>query len=173
MQRLREAGNLAAWVQNLVSTLSRIMALVAALCLAAMMLLTAADVIGRYFFKTPMPGAWELISYLLVCAGTWGLAYCQVEKGHISVTFLLEAFSPRLQAAILSLACFAGLVVFSVLTGRAVQLAHKYFSEAGHTTDTLHMPIFPFLLVMAAGTGMMALVLLIDVIQTIGKEVRK
>jgi TRAP-type C4-dicarboxylate transport system permease small subunit len=59
MQRLREDGNPAAWVQNLVYTLSRIMAVVAALCLAAMMLLTAADVIGRYFFRTPMPAKWK------------------------------------------------------------------------------------------------------------------
>lgn len=161
-------------IRDLCYALSRKMAMAAALCLAVMMLLTVTDVAGRYFFKRPVSGAWELISLLLVCAGTWGLAYCQAEKGHINVNILLHAFSPKLQALILSLAYLTGLTAFSGLTWRGVQLAYKFYIEPGHTTDILQIPIFPFVLVMAFGTGVMALVLLIDLIQTagIGKEIQ-
>lgn len=173
MPNLGEGRSPAAWPQRMVHALSRIMAVVAALCLAAMMLLTVTDVVGRYFFKTPVPGAWELISLLLVCAGTWGLAHCQVQKAHICVTVLLQGFSSRLKAFIISLAYLMAIVAFSALTWRAVQLSRKFFVEPGHTTDILHIPLFPFLLVMATGTGVMVLVLLIDLTQTIGKEIRK
>ena len=155
-----------------INRLSKIMALVAALCLAAMMLLTVADVAGRYFFKLPVTGAWEIISLLLVCSATWGLAYCQVEKGHISVNVLLQNFSPRLKSFVLCIAYLAGLIGFSALTFRAVQLAIRYMYEKGHTTDILHVPYFPFLLAMAVGTGVTALVLLVDLIK-VGKEIGK
>lgn len=152
---------------------AKVMAGVASFCLAAMMLLTVGDVAGRYFLKRPVTGAWEVIGLLLVCAGTWGFPYCQVEKAHISVNVLLQKFSARVQRVILSLAYLTGLVAFSALSCRAVQLSHKFFLEKGHTTDILRIPYFPFLLVMAAGTGVTALVLLLDLIQIIGKGIRK
>ena len=164
--------NLLSQVKGLIYGLSRIMAVVAALCLAVMMVLTVADVGGRYFFKTPVSGAWELISLLLVCAGTWGLAYCQMENAHISVTVLLYKFSRRTQAIILSVAYLSGLTAFSAMSWRAVVLALKYYHEKGHATDILHIPYSPFLLVLALGTGVLALVLLLDLLQTLGKAVR-
>ena len=168
MQGQKKSSHPVKTIRDLIYALSRKMAVIAALCLAVMMLLTVTDVAGRYFFKTPINGAWELISLLLVCAGTWGLAYCQAENAHISVNILLQKFSPRLRTVILSLAYLIGLTAFSGLTWRGIQLAYKFFNESGHTTDMLHIPIFPFVLVMAFGTGVMALVLLIDLIQTIG-----
>jgi energy-coupling factor transporter transmembrane protein EcfT len=50
---------------------SRVMAIIAAIILAIMMLLTVADVIGRYFFSSPIKGTWEVVGLLLVFAGTY------------------------------------------------------------------------------------------------------
>ena len=79
---------------------SRFMAAIAAIVLGIMMMLTVADVTGRYFFNHPINGSWELIGFLLVCGGTWGLAYCQVTKAHIRVTVLHDIFPARPKAVI-------------------------------------------------------------------------
>jgi TRAP-type C4-dicarboxylate transport system permease small subunit len=153
---------------------SKVMAVIAALVLAAMMLLTVADVVGRYFFNHPIKGTWELVGLLLVCAGTWGLGYCQMKKGHISITILLERFSKRVQAIISTLAYLIGLTGFSLICWQMFLLAKKYFLLArGNITDTLELPYFPFMLALSIGAGMMALMLLVNLIHSLAEVARK
>ena len=106
---------------------SKGMGVIAAIVLAFMMVLTVADVIGRYFFSHPIKGTWELVGLLLVCAGTWGLAYCQMERGHISITIMEGFFSRRVRAAMSALACLIGLGGFSFVSWQTFLLAKKYF----------------------------------------------
>lgn len=153
----------------LIST-NKIMAYLAATALLGMMLLTVADVCGRYIFSRPIKGTWELVGFLLVAAGSLGLGYCQVKKGHIRVDFLLQRFPEKVQAIITTLAHFIGFVAFSVLCWRCAVYAHYYFSlTRGNATDTLHIPLYPFVLVLAVGTGMLALVLLFDLVHSLAK----
>ena len=149
------------------------MAVIAAFVLGIMMLLTVADVSGRYFFNSPINGAWEMIGLLLVCGGTWGLAYCQMEKAHISVNVLLLLFPSRLQALVRSLAYLLGLAGFTLICWRALLLTTKYMTERGHITDTLRIPYYPFTIMMAIGTGVLALILLIDLVNSLAEVVRK
>jgi TRAP-type C4-dicarboxylate transport system permease small subunit len=153
--------------------ISRAMALISAVALSVMMLLTVIDVSGRYLFNIPLNGAWEMIGLSLVCAGTWALAKCQQEKGHVNVTVLLHRFSPRIEASILGFGYLLGLFAFSIIAWGAFTRAYRYFSETGHYTDMLHIPYFPFMLMMAIGIGILALSLLVDLLHAIEKVVRK
>ena len=108
-----------------------------------------------------------MIGLLLVCAGTWGLAYCQMEKGHINVTVLLDRFPLRVQAIVHSVAYLVGLVGFSLICWRTLLLTKRYISEKGHITDTLHIPYYPFTLMMAIGAGMLALILFVDLVRSV------
>ncbi len=150
------------------------MAVIAAFVLAAMMLLTVADVIGRYFFNHPIKGTWELVGLLLVCAGTWGLGYCQMEKAHISITILLERFSKQVKLLISMIATLLGLVGFSLISWQMFLLAKKYFFlPRGNVTDTLGLPYSPFMLSLSIGAGMMALMLLANLIRSLTEGIRK
>jgi TRAP-type C4-dicarboxylate transport system permease small subunit len=149
---------------------STVMVFVAALALFGMMMVTVFDVIGRYFFNSPIKGAWELVGILLVGAGTWGMAYCQVKKGHIRVDFIWQRLSRKTQVVLTSFANLLGLGAFSVLCWRSSLLAQHYLSVTrGDATDTLHIPLFPFVLALAIGTGMTALVLLFDLIHSVSE----
>lgn len=155
-------------------SVSKVTAIIAAIVLATMMLLTVADVCGRYFFNKPITGTWELVGLLLVCAGTWGLAYCQVQKGHISVTVLLLRFPLRVQAIIRSVAYLFGLVGFSVICWRTLLLTKRFVSLSGSLiTDTLKMPIYPFMIIMIISTGILALILIADLVHSLTEAVRK
>ena len=156
------------------SWISKAMGVIAAFVLAFMMLLTVADVIGRYFFNRPIKGTWELVGLLLVCAGTWGLAYCQMEKAHISITIMEGFFSRKVKASMGVLACLIGLGGFSLISWQSFLLAKKYFLlPRMDETDTLGLPFSPFILLLSIGTGMMVLMLVVDVIRSISEVLRK
>ena len=161
-------------VERGLGSVSRVMAIIAACALAIMMLLTAADVGGRYFFNRPIIGAWELVGLLLVCAGTFGFAYCQIHKRHIRVTFLFDRFPPRVQAVFNSLAYLIALGVSSVICWQCLVRVKFYFLLGPKGLSyTLNIALWPFMLILAIGAGMLAIILLIDIFHSLAKAVRK
>lgn len=161
-------------IESGVHTTNKIMAYVASVALFGMMMITVADVCGRYIFNKPIKGTWELVGFMLVAAGSWGLGYCQVKKGHIRVDFILQRFPEKVREIITTLANFLGFAAFTLLCWRCVVYTQYYLSiTRGNATDTLHIPIFPFVLILAIGTGMLALVLLFDFMHSLTKVRRK
>jgi TRAP-type C4-dicarboxylate transport system permease small subunit len=111
---------------------------------------------------------------LCYCGSAFALGYCQIRKGHIRVDFLLKCFPGKMQAVLTILANFLGLTAFSLLCWRSVLYMQYYLSiTRGNATDTLHIPLYPFVLVLAIGTGMLALVLLFDLAHSIAEVKRK
>lgn len=157
-----------------VHTTNKVMAYIASVALVGMMMITVADVCGRYVFNNPITGTWELVGFMLVAAGSWGLGYCQVKKGHIRVDFLAQRFPGKVQESLTVLARFIGFSAFTLLCWRCVVYTQYFMSiTRGNATDTLHIPIFPFVLFLAIGTGMLAFVLLLDLIHSIVKVTGK
>jgi TRAP-type transport system small permease protein len=155
-------------IETGIQSLTKAAAIAAEIALAAMMLLTVADVFGRYFLNKPIIGAYEIVGLLLVCAGTWGWAYCQKEKRHISISFLTERLPSSAQKFLSSIGYLIGFVGFSIICWRVFLLAEKYISLAkGGTTMTLGIPFYPFLFILSIGAGLMALILLVDFIRSI------
>ncbi|UCG64349.1 MAG: TRAP transporter small permease, partial [Deltaproteobacteria bacterium] len=65
---------------------------------AAMMFLTATDVILRYIFNRPISGAYEVIEYMMAILIPFGLAYCALQGGHVSVDLLVSRFPKKIQS---------------------------------------------------------------------------
>jgi TRAP-type transport system small permease protein len=161
-------------IGSILESASKVMALIAAAVLFIMMLVTVGDVIGRYFFRTPIKGTWEIVGLSLIFAATWGFAYCQLKKQHINVTIILERFPPRVRAVLTVTSLVFGLVGFSIICWRMILQAQKYFlMTRGNTTDTLNLPYAPFMLGLAIGAGFMALMLVYDIVRVISAEVKR
>ena len=58
--------NICLEIEKFIHSVSKYMAIVAAVVLGVMMLLTTADVTGRYFFNAPINGTWEIVGLLLI-----------------------------------------------------------------------------------------------------------
>jgi TRAP-type transport system small permease protein len=155
-----------------IESFSKIMAVIASIALGAMMLLTLGDVVGRYFFNTPIRGTWELVGLMLVFAGTWGLAYCQVKKAHIRVDVLLNIFPRKVREIINVISYLGGAIGFGLIAWRVALMARNYFVN-DYVTDTLSLPLFPFMSGMTIGTGLIALVLLIDAVRSLVEVIKK
>lgn len=131
----------------------------AALLLAAMVLLTTADVIGRYFLNRPLPGAFELTELAMGAMVFFSLPLVTLRRQQVTVD-LLEHAVPRAwrraQQALFDLvAALCAAVVTWQLWGKAGQMA-----AAGETTATLQIAVYPLVYTMAALGGVTVAVML-------------
>ena len=63
--------------------------------LAFMMVLTVADVLMRYCFRSPLPGASELTELMLVIIVFFALADTHTVRGHVAVDLVVTRLAPR------------------------------------------------------------------------------
>ncbi len=70
-------------------------AVISCVTIAIMMFSTTIDTILRYVFNRPIPGVFELNEVILVVCVFMGIAWCQVDRGHIRVTMLMVRMSRR------------------------------------------------------------------------------
>lgn len=137
--------------------LDRSLGLVAAAVLAALMLLTLCDVIGRYFFNAPVAGAYELVELMM---GTLIFAALPVvtERDHHVTIDLLDPVTPDWLVPVRN--AFMHLVSAVALAPIAWRLWEFAASKAeyGDVTAFLGIPLYPFAYGMSVLTGLTSLV---------------
>lgn len=140
----------------------RAMALIAGVALLLLMGFTVLDVVMRYFFNAPFRGSLEATEFAMAVIVFLGLAYCGWAGGHIGVDLLeklLEKPSMRFVPVIVNL---AGAILFAVI---AVEVVSETLYAWSQVSNMLRMPHWPFRLVVAFGSGLYAIVLLIHAVQ--------
>jgi len=136
--------------------LAGLLSRIACLLLFAMMMFTFADVVGRYFFASPLPAAYEVVSLMMPALIFCALPLTVLREGHVTVD-LLDSVIPRpvarVQAVIVHLISAAALALISWrLVIRSMD--QRYYEEV---TDELYLELWPFSAVMAALCAVAAL----------------
>jgi len=157
--------------EKAINWLSRVIHRVGGIVLAAMMFLTAADVFLRYLFNRPISGALELNENMLVILVFFSVAYTAIQKGHVRVEVLITQLSQKAQSVIEIISGFVTFVLSLMITWQAFVLALEKM-EQGLTTAVLFIPVFPFIFMVAFGSGLLSLVLLVDLVHSVDQVVR-
>jgi TRAP-type C4-dicarboxylate transport system permease small subunit len=136
-----------------------------AVALIIITLTTVADVILRAFFNSGMTGSIEIVSYFLTAIVYFGVGYCSLKKGMITV----ELFKPpRVVVYVHQVLC---MLMSSVIIYAATSQA--FFSHgSGAGSLRLHIPKWPFMLITAFGFLMMVLTMLVNMINDIAEQRR-
>jgi TRAP-type transport system small permease protein len=139
--------------------LDRALGFSAAVLLFCLMMLTTADVIGRYVFNWPIRGAFEITELLLLTLIFAGLPLASRADEHVTLDFIdmLLGNSGRLL-----LRRFVDLFCGLLFLGLAYRVWIKADKIAGYgdTTEVLRVPVGPFvyfMAVMVAATGIVHL----------------
>jgi TRAP-type C4-dicarboxylate transport system permease small subunit len=131
---------------------------VAAAVMFGLMLLTCADVIGRYFFNHPVWGGFELTEMLLAALIFAGLPLVTLRDDHVTVD-LFDPVTPdwlfRIQHAV---ACAIGFVCTGYL-GWRLWLRADQLAAAGETTAVLRIELAWLAYAMAILMGFTAIAL--------------
>lgn len=134
--------------------------------LMIMVLLLVADVVLRRIFNSPLSWSMEVVKVMLVVVVFFAEAYCGTRGGHISIDILTSRFPRKVQAVLNPFICFLGVLLFgSMAWGSSVSAIHYW--NAHRITGILPIPISPFVLVVAFGSLVFALVLLVQLVDSI------
>ena len=152
--------------------INRFLTHLGSIALALLMLLTVADVFGRYFLNRPAPGTFELTELFMVFIVFLALGLAQHHNEHISLDLAYNYFPSRLKNYTNVLIDVVNLTAMAAVTWQLYEYSRR-MGEDNYTTAVLQLPIQPFVIVAVAGTAAYVLAILCDLIKSIGKFRRK
>ncbi len=153
--------------ERISQSLSKILYWIAGAAIVAMMVLTCADVVLRYFRK-PIPGTYELVCFLGAAAVAFAMAHTSVEKGHVSVSFLVDLLPHRLQGLIQSITSGFGLFLFALIAWQSLAYGND-LRVSGEVSMTLELPFYPFVYGIGFSAAVVCLILILDLLKNITK----
>jgi TRAP-type C4-dicarboxylate transport system permease small subunit len=139
---------------------SRVLGIAGAWLLPVLVVVTAADVVMRRFFNSPIPGAFEISGLILGIIVFLTLAYCAIEIGHVEVDVLVTRFSPKLQSGIAFVMYFLSAILLGLMSWQLFELAVRVM-DMNESTVILSIRLYPFLFIAAIGVALLALVFLV------------
>jgi len=77
-----------------------VLAILGGLLTCAMAVIVTVSVSGRYLFRWPIPGDYDIVGILCGCAIFAFLPYCQLTRGNVLVDFFTVGASPRAKACL-------------------------------------------------------------------------
>jgi TRAP-type C4-dicarboxylate transport system permease small subunit len=118
--------------------------------LLCMMVLTISDVIGRYFFNSPVTGAYEITEVMMVTVVFLFIGYTQAQKGHISIDFVIQLLPQKMRMTIDIVTHLVSLFIMLLIAWMNI-LRCLELMRINEVTPILHFPVSPFLLILAIG----------------------
>jgi len=149
---------------------SYIMAIISAVGLTAMMLITVYNVIMRYVFTKPIYGVVELVGMILVLTSTFGMALCQKDKAHITITLITDMLSPSLKSMTEVFGLLMSFICYGIITWMMAIDTYEFFERGiGGLSSDLGIQLGYVSAVFVIGSFVFAMVLLMQFIQSLGK----
>ncbi|HSV99050.1 MAG TPA: TRAP transporter small permease [Sedimentisphaerales bacterium] len=134
------------------------LAVVAGAAVAAMIVVTCVDVVGRRFGH-PLKGAYDIVEILGAITIAGGLPYTTACKGHVAIEFFFQRLSRTGKIVVDTLVRIVTISMFSFLTWRFV-LYGVEVKASGQGTSTMGWPIFWLPWWFSLCCGVMVLVIL-------------
>lgn len=129
-----------------------------------MMLLGGGDVIGRYFFNQPVPGAFEITEILLAGIVYFGAAYTQRVKGHATVDFFYGFLPQKVKLLVRFLGTLLVMCIFAMMIWRGTVAAITQW-RIHQEIPNIGLPSYLFQLFVPMGALIMGFVLAIELFQ--------
>jgi TRAP-type C4-dicarboxylate transport system permease small subunit len=144
---------------------------VACAAVVFMMVLSCADVALR-LFGVPIPGAYEMVGFLGALIVAFSLAYTSLHRGHVAVEVVFEKLPPRAQSIVSAVGDLISAALFGLISWQSLAYGID-LRQSGEVSLTLQMPLYPFVYSIAAGCGLLGLVLLVDFIRSVRRGLEK
>lgn len=125
-----------------------------------MIMATVVDVFCRKLIGQSYPGATEIVQYLLTAVVYFGVGYCAIERGMITI----DLFKPNIVCTVFNnvVSIAAGLVV---AYASVIQAMQSY--AVGGSSLRLQLPKWPFMLITAFGFLVMCVILALHTVEDI------
>jgi TRAP-type C4-dicarboxylate transport system permease small subunit len=140
--------------------------------LGVMVLLTVADVLLRLFLNRPIRGALEIIEFLMVIVVFSAMAYTGLLRGHIVIQILSSRLPERPRAILDSIADLISIGFCCLIIWQGIAQA-QMTRLRNDISGVLSIPVSPFYYVLVLGIALMCLVFLANLLDSVGRWVKK
>lgn len=159
-----DTANLYAKSNRLIFNISKIASRISACLLVGMMLLISFNVLLRFLFNKPIAGTYELVELMMGAVVSLSIAYCGVQRGHVSVELFVEKLHGNTRKALTILHHLVAIIFFSAISYECAQQA-IVIKESAMTTTLLEIPIYPFIWTLSFGAALLSLVYFMQLIE--------
>jgi TRAP-type C4-dicarboxylate transport system permease small subunit len=135
--------------------------MVSSAALVLMMLLSCADIFGRYIFNHPITGTYDIVGLSGAVLTAFAMPYTMLKKGHVAVEILIQSLSRGPRLVIETFTHLLGISLFLVLVWQALLLSRD-MKAAGEVTPTLLLPFYPIVDCMALCFFCLCLAILVN-----------
>lgn len=156
-------------LERFVGPASRISHYIGAAVLLIMPLPVFVDVIARLTFKGAIPGCLEIEEFMLLLIVFLGIAFIQIDEGHIRIEFLVSRFPKWVQNILDS---FNYLICTSLFALMSYQLIIQGILKIRDSIVSyeLEIPIYIFWFVAALGALLLAIVVLLQFLRALQRS---
>ncbi|NLZ28166.1 MAG: TRAP transporter small permease [Firmicutes bacterium] len=158
--------------KTIVFEASRYVDILAGFILVGIAILIVANIILRRVASSSILGTYEMVGYLTAAAIGLSIAYCAVQRGHISANFLIERL-PRSVQRIINISVDTVSLIFLGLASWYLTRYATGIALSGCVSPTIRFPFYPFIYLVALGFLVLALVTLVRLAESLaggGKE---
>lgn len=142
------------------TAVSNVLLVLAGVLLTAMVALACANMVLR-FFGRPVLGAYELMGFMGALVTALALAGTQLKGGHIALTVMAGMLPKAVERGIDCVSSLACAAFFGLAAWRTAAWAGTLI-DTGELSETLRIPFYPFVYIVALGCAMLALTLMAD-----------
>lgn len=128
------------------------------------MILTALDALGRYFFNYPLTGTLEVSESSIVIVIFFTVAYCQFTGGHIQVGLIVDRLSGKVKVIAHYLSTIAAIIYFGLLSWQSGLVALYAFKIKETSWGSYPIPLYPAKFAVCVGTGIMCIYLILELV---------
>jgi TRAP-type C4-dicarboxylate transport system permease small subunit len=147
-------------MEALAGLIARNCAVVAGICLMAIVAVTTLNIFARQLMR-PILGAHEATEYLGALLISLTLAYNQLRKENIGVEIIDTILPARARALLESITSFLSLLLCLLIAWRCVVYAIEIW-QSKEVSSTMGIPFWPFVIVVGVSFALLAFALLVD-----------
>jgi tripartite ATP-independent transporter DctM subunit len=139
--------------------------------LGLMMMVTAVDVVSRFFFNLPIPGSIEITGIFLLLTVLLGIPYAAARRQHVSIEMLIDKVPENPRWYMANISQIVAIVMFCVVIWQTLKYFEKLRSM-GAETPILLITLWPFVLVTALAFVLLVIVLSGEMVARLHKGFR-
>lgn len=162
--------DLTAGMYRVVAPVKRVFLVLAAASLALMMFLTALDVGLRYIFNRPIPGALELVEYMMAVMVPFALTVTAFNKAHIGVDLVMERFSEGVRRYVACVTHLLAAALYALITWQGFLYIFEQ-QESGMTSAVLRIPNYPFVASLTAAFALLSTITIMHFLEKLAEIV--
>lgn len=158
------------WVDRSFAGIETGLNLIGVFFILVLMILTAAEITGRYVFNNPIPGYVENTELIMAAIVFLGFGYTQRVGAHIRMDMVINRLTGRAYHASEAISALLGLIAYAIIFLSSLKGTISAY-QMGDVTEYLYTPTWPSKLCVPLGAFFLCVRFLLQALKNLAQAV--